>query len=96
MTKARGITWLEEQTGERLDRPVDPPPAGRHLSIRVPAALLDELEDLGREQGETVSQAARRLLAESLRRRQEPDQAAIDAAIATLEGIRTRPGPAAT
>lgn len=95
MTKTRGITWLEQQTGERLDPPPDPPPAGRHLSIRVPAGLLDELEALAREQGETVSQAARRLLAESLRRRQEPDQAAIDAAIATLEGIRSRLGPPA-
>lgn len=96
MTKTRGITWLEEQTGERLERPVDPPPAGRHLSIRVPAALLDELEDVAREHGETVSHAARRLLAESLRRRQEPDQAAIDAAIATLEGIRSRLGSPAS
>lgn len=95
MTKTRGISWLEEQTGERLDPPPVAPPPGRHLSIRVPAGLLDELEALAHEQGETVSQAARRLLAESLRRRQEPDQAAIDAAIATLEGIRSRLGPPA-
>lgn len=78
MPQTRGITWLEEQTGERLDPPPAPPPAGRHLSIHVPAGLLDELEALAQEQGETVSQAARRLLAERLRRRQEPDQASID------------------
>lgn len=95
MTKTRGINWLEAQTGERLDRPADPPPPARHLSIRVPVSLLDELEAHARDHGESVSQAARRLLTESLRQRQAPDQAAIDAAIATLEGIRSRLGPPA-
>ncbi len=41
---------------------------------------------------ETVSQAARRLLMESLRHRREPGQEEIDAAIATLEALRKRRG----
>lgn len=84
-----GVAWLEEQTGEQLERPTETV-SGRHLSIRVPMSLADELEIEASAQGETMSQAARRLLTESLRRRREPGQQEIDAAIASLEALRKR------
>lgn len=89
MSKPTGVTWLEEQTGEKLERTTETTP-GRHLSIRVPMSLADELEIEAQAHGESVSQAARRLLMESLRRRRDPGQEEIDAAIATLEALRKR------
>ena len=89
MTKPTGVTWLEQETGEKLDRATEPAP-GRHLSIRVPMSLAEELEIEANAHDETVSQAARRLLMESLCRRREPGQEEIDAAIATLEALRKR------
>jgi len=61
---------------------------GRHLSRRVPAELLGRLEELAAQRNETISQTARRLLADGVDRIDDPDRAAIDTAIAPLEKLR--------
>ena len=86
MTKPRGITWLEEQTEQQLDRP-SLPPKSRHVSIRVPDELFDQLERLATQRGESVSQCARRLLLDGLTDEREPTLA-IDEAISALQRAR--------
>ena len=81
MTKPRAIAWLEEQTGQQLDRP-SAPPKSRHVSIRVPDELFDRLERLALQRGESVSQSARRLLVAGLVDEREPTDAIDDAIIA--------------
>ena len=65
----------------------DEPVAGgsRHVSIRVPLALYQQLEALAGDHAETVSQTARRLLSEGL---EPPGRNAIDEAITALHLIR--------
>jgi hypothetical protein len=71
----------------------------RHISIRIPGATYRLLEAHARERDETVSQTARRLLADGLA---PADRDAIDAAIAALQRARThvteppRPQPVST
>ena len=91
MSKPRGILWLEEQTGQTLDMPETMPPApkGRHVSIRVPDELYAQLETAAAASSESVSQTARRLLAEGLTQRTDTETA-IDAAIAALTEARAR------
>ncbi len=57
----------------------------RHVSMRVPIELFERLEALATDRNESVSHAARRLLAEGL----EPSgRTAIDDAISTLMSVR--------
>jgi hypothetical protein len=87
MTKPRGIEWLEDQTGESLDRQA-PVSEGRHLSLRIPTDLADRLEAYAAARHESVSSAARRLLLDGLVRGVDADRDAIDAAISVLESVR--------
>jgi hypothetical protein len=57
----------------------------RHVSIRVPLALYQQLEGLAGDHAETVSQTARRLLSEGL---EPPGRNTIDEAITALLLIR--------
>jgi predicted transcriptional regulator len=88
MTKPQGIQWLEEQTGETLDPPRTPPSEGKHLSVRLSGDLVKELEEYAAARGESVSQVARRLIKDGLDRTSDPDQDAIDQAIAVLEAVK--------
>ena len=88
MSKPRGIEWLEHETGQKLGRQALSGAEGRHLSLRVPAELLGRLEELAAQRNETISQTARRLLADGVDRIDDPDRAAIDTAIAALEKLR--------
>ena len=63
MVKPRGIQWLVEQTGARIDVPAaQPADQDRHLSVRVGNELASGLEALAAEQGLTVSQLVRDIL----------------------------------
>lgn len=92
MSKPRAIQWLEEQTGETLDPPGSTVPEGRHLSVRLSGDLVSQLEDYAAARGESISQVARRLIADGLDRATNPDRDAIDQAIAVLESIRGEAG----
>ncbi len=85
MSKPRGILWLEEQTGQTLDMPETMPaaPKGRHVSIRVSDELYAQLEAAAAMGSESVSQTARRILADGLTQRSDTETA-IDDAIAAL------------
>jgi hypothetical protein len=84
-----------------IDAPRQPEPnderlagGSRHVSIRVPLALYQQLEALAGDHAETVSQTARRLLSEGL---QPPGRNTIDDAITALLLIRRQfPDDAAT
>jgi len=95
MSKPRGVKWLEDQTGQRLDRTARSSEEGRHLSLRIPTSLYDQLERLAAQRSETVSQAARRLLTEGIAHVNDPDREAIDTAIAALERLRSSTDPSA-
>jgi predicted DNA-binding protein len=88
MTKPRGVEWLEATTGETLDRPGSEVREARHLSVRLPADLIERLEEVAAQRGETVSRVARRLIAEGLAPTETPDQEALETAIAVLEKLR--------
>jgi len=88
MSKPRGVEWLERETGEKLERQALSGDEGRHLSLRVPGELFGRLEQLAAQRNETISQTARRLLADGLGRIDDPDREAIDTAIAALEQLR--------
>lgn len=85
MKKSKTILWLEEQTGQTLDMPdnVPPAPKGRHVSIRVSDELYAQLEGAAAMGSESVSQTARRILADGLTQRSDAETA-IDDAIAAL------------
>jgi plasmid stability protein len=89
MSRPQLIEWLERETGRVLDRPDASAPKSRHVSIRVPDELFAQLEIAAARRGETVSQAARRILLAGLASPAEP-QDAIDAAIASLLEARDR------
>jgi len=88
MTKSRVIEWLEQETGETLDPPGTPIPEGRHLSVRLSADLVGQLEEYAAARGESISQVARRLIKDGLDRAKDPDRDAIDQAIAVLEAVK--------
>ncbi len=81
MNKPQGILWLEEQTGQTLDPPETVPasPKGRHVSIRVSDELYAHLEATAAMTSESVSQTARRLLADGLTKRSDAETAIDDA-----------------
>lgn len=89
MSKPRGILWLEEQTGQTLDVPKHMPPApkGRHVSLRVSDELYTQLEAAAAMNSESVSQTARRVLADGLATRTDTETA-IDDAIEALTRAR--------
>lgn len=87
MTKPQLIQWLEEETGQQLDR-VEAPTKARHVSIRVSDDLFGLLDATAVAHGETVSQCARRLLEGGLVPRSDP-VAAIDDAIVALQRARS-------
>lgn len=91
MKKSKTILWLEEQTGQSLDLPETMPPApkGRHVSIRVSDELYAQLEASAGTNSESVSQTARRLLADGLTQRSDTETA-IDDAIAALTKARAQ------
>ncbi|MEO1063310.1 MAG: ribbon-helix-helix protein, CopG family [Actinomycetota bacterium] len=67
-----GIDWLEQATGQRLDRPdAEPPTQDRHLSVRLPAELAAGLDALAADLDTTASQVVRDLLADAISRRQQ-------------------------
>ena len=92
MNKPRGVRWLEEETGQTLDRSPAPTAPGTHLSVRLPGPMLAQLEQLAASRGESVSQVARRLIADGIARTEVPERDALDSAIAALEKIRSRLG----
>jgi hypothetical protein len=71
MGKPRGIEWLEQQTGQRIDVPESKAPHERHLSVRLSDDLADALEDWAREERVSMSHLVRDLLIDSLRARSE-------------------------
>lgn len=94
---AAAAEWLREANGgvlppvpahiqERWD--AEEADDARHLSLRVPGSLYTQLAALADEEGETVSQLARTLIADGLNRRHHPDRDALDAAIAALQKVR--------
>jgi hypothetical protein len=95
MNKPRGVEWLERETGQQLERQNLSGDEARHLSLRIPASLFGELEQLAAQRNETISQTARRLLADGLARIDDPDREAIDTAIAALEKLRRSHDPSA-
>lgn len=86
MTKTRAISWLEEQTDQQLDR-ASTAAKSRHVSIRVPDVLFDQLERLAAARSETVSQCARQLILDGLTDHTGPTSA-IDDAISALQRAR--------
>ena len=62
-------------------------PVTRHVSIRVPEQLFEQLEQLAFDRGETVSRSARRLLADGIAPPDEPLDA-IDDAVRALQRVR--------
>lgn len=87
MPKPRGIAWLEEQTEQQLDQPAGLAAKARHVSIRVPDELFEQLERLAVARNESVSQCARQLLLAGLSDHDEP-VVAIDDAINALQRAR--------
>ena len=99
MTKSRAIQWLEEQTGQIIERPADlPEPIDdgmRHLTLRLPIAMHARLAEVASERGLTVSQLARQLLTDGLQSVKLPEREALDVAIAALNEMRRRLPPSA-
>ncbi len=93
MSRPQLIEWLENETGERLERPAAAAPKSRHVSIRVPEELFRRLEVVASTRDETVSQTARRMLLDGLSTPSSTEEA-IDAAIASLLEARERLGHA--
>jgi hypothetical protein len=62
MVKPKAIQWLEEQTGQTIEREA-PTSRERHLSVRVTADMLAVLEEMAAERSVTVSQVVRELVA---------------------------------
>jgi len=65
MTKSKAIQWLEAQTGTTIPYTSEPTePRERHLSVRVDRSMAEALDEIAAEQGVTVSQLVRDLVAE--------------------------------
>ena len=88
MNTPRGVRWLEQQTGERLER-ADDAPKLRHVSVRVPIDLYSELERIAVGREESVSHTVRRILAAAVEGAESPTTA-IDDAITALQQARNR------
>jgi hypothetical protein len=87
-------------SGERpIDFDVTPLPYGRlHGRSRTApwhSARPSRADAIAAERDESVSQTARRLLADGVARTLNPDREAIDTAIAALERLRQSGGPSA-
>lgn len=95
MSKPRGVEWLEGATRQKLERVAVSGDGGRHLSLRISNDLFEQLDAIAAERDESVSQTARRLLAEGVARTVNPDREAIDTAIAALERLRRSGDPSA-
>lgn len=65
--KPRALTWLEQETGQNIpytsNRPVG---NDRHLSVRLPAAVAENLEQMAAERGMKLSQLVRSVLLATL------------------------------
>jgi predicted transcriptional regulator len=70
MSKPKGIQWLEEQTGARLDYEHRTVAQERHLSVRLSDDLANGLDSMAAERSVTVSHLVRDLLTEVLAQRQ--------------------------
>ncbi|MGE0877191.1 MAG: ribbon-helix-helix protein, CopG family [Acidimicrobiia bacterium] len=71
MAKARGIEWLEAQTGRSID--VDAGPCvseDRYLSVRLSSELAAALEALAVERGLAVPALVREIVSEAVARHQ--------------------------
>ena len=71
MAKPRGIEWLEQTTGQRIDVPEVSAPQDRHLSVRLSDDLAAGLQDWAAEQSVSMSHLVRDLLTDALRGRLE-------------------------
>lgn len=69
MSKPKGIQWLEEQTGQRLDHERPAAAQERHLSVRLSDDLASGLDAMAAERGVTVSHLVRELLADVVAQR---------------------------
>lgn len=77
--KPQAIRWLEEQTGQTIPYSPEERTAGqdRHLSVRLPEALVAALEQLAAERHVKLSQVVREILADAVEQR---------SSVATLDG----------
>lgn len=91
MSRPPLIEWLENETGQQLERPPAAAPKSRHVSIRVPEELFRQLETVAATRDESVSQTARRMLLDGLAA-PSSTEAAIDSAISSLLAARDRLG----
>lgn len=66
MSKPKAITWLEEQTGQKIDYTPEPERPERHLSVRLTGDLASALDAIADERAMTVSQLVRELLTEAV------------------------------
>ena len=89
MSRPQLIEWLEKETGQQIDRPAAAAPKSRHVSIRVPEELFQQLEVVASKRNETVSQTARRMLLDVLATPSSTEEA-IDAAISSLLAARDK------
>ena len=48
MAKPKAITWLEDQTGQRIDYTPDPTRPDRHLSVRLTGDLAADVAEVRR------------------------------------------------
>jgi predicted DNA-binding protein len=77
MTKPKGIQWLEDQTGQRLDYQPRQSAQERHLSVRLSDELAAGLDEMAARRGVTVSHLVRELLTEIVA--QHDETASLDA-----------------
>ncbi len=85
------VQWIEEKTGVVLERPAGlpvPDPTVRHLSLRLPVALFEDLEALAKSTSMTVSAYVRQLIQGAVDPHATPRRADIDKAIETLHALR--------
>jgi len=82
MNKPKAIQWLERETGEEIEYPINTGRGkSRHLSIRLEVDLLEKLNKVSRSRGETPSQTVRMLIEHAVRE-QESVAGLDDAALA--------------
>jgi len=88
MSKPRGLSWLEEQTGQELpyDESSEPSPRGRHLSVRLDGDLAAAVEALAATRGLLLSEYVRRLLVAAVEHERSSRAADADALLQRMEG----------
>ena len=69
MAKPRGMQWLEDQTGQRLDHESRTGAQDRHLSVRLSDDLANGLDAMAAERGVSVSHLVRELLSDVVAQR---------------------------